>query len=241
MKTTKLLGIKIFSGTSAQALNLVKAWLKAKTKTQHYIVTPNPEQLVQAQTDTKFKQILNQADLALPDGIGLIWAAKGQLKARISGLEFMESLCRLAGQKNYRVMLLGATKDRASQAAKTLSQRYGVEYIYGWQGAIDIRRMNKPGNRILVEGVNQFKPDILLVAYGAPWQEKWLYSNLKDLKIKVSMVVGGSFDQLVKPSLRPPQWLDKLGLGWFYRLLRQPWRIKRQLRLLKFGLLVLFR
>ena len=80
---------------------------------------------------------------------------------------------------------------------------------------------------------------MLFVAYGAPWQEKWLAENLSKLKIKVGMVVGGSFDMIVDSSLRPPQMIEKIKLGWLYRLFRQPWRIKRQFKLLEFCRLVL--
>ncbi|MBU0619157.1 WecB/TagA/CpsF family glycosyltransferase [Patescibacteria group bacterium] len=239
-----VLGVKIFSGTKTEALKQVVGWISPPSlglrrgRQKRYIVTPNSEQVVLAQKDQEFKRIFNQADLALPDGIGLLWAAKGKIKEKISGIDFMEALCQLAGKHGWRVMLLGGKKDQALKAARILSQRYGIEAIHGWQGAIDIRHLSAKGNKIMLEGVNQFQPDLLFVAYGAPWQEKWLAQNLARLKIKVGMVVGGSFDMIIDPSLRPPKIMEKMRLGWFYRFLRQPWRIKRQLKLLEFVRLV---
>jgi N-acetylglucosaminyldiphosphoundecaprenol N-acetyl-beta-D-mannosaminyltransferase len=165
----------------------------AAKKHPFFVVTPNPEQIVQAQEDEEFRSILNSADLAIPDGIGLRLAG---VKHRVAGIELMEAL------------------------AKTGKR---VMYVGGKRGWPDLAKINK------------FKPDFLFVGLGAPKQEKWVYENLNQLKVGVVMVVGGAIDQLANPSLRPPKFMDQMGLGWLYRLVRQPWRVARQLRLLKFG------
>ena len=87
--------------------------------------------------------------------------------------------------------------------------------------------------------VNKYKPDILLVAYGAPWQEKWLWTNRHRLKAKVGIGVGGAFDYLTGHAAVPSEWINKLGLEWLWRLVHEPWRWRRQLSLIRFGWKVL--
>jgi len=174
---------------------VVERILAAK-KHPYFIVTPNPEQIVQAQEDEEFRKILNSADLAIPDGMGLRLVG---VKTRVTGIELMEVLMKMGK----RVMLVGGKR--------------------GWP---DLAKINK------------VKPDFLFVGLGAPKQEKWVarhFDSLRSLSVKVVMVVGGAIDQLDNPTLRPPRFMDQMGLGWLYRLVRQPWRWQRQLRLLKFG------
>lgn len=106
-------------------------------------------------------------------------------------------------------------------------------------GARDIREETREERRRVIKEINQFEPDLLFVAYGAPWQEKWLANNLDRLEVGVAMVVGGALDMIVDPSLRPPKFMTRRGLDWMYRLFRQPWRIKRQLALVRFVSFVL--
>lgn len=230
----KLLGVNIFSGTKKRALDKVEAWLKTSKK--HLIFTPNPEQLVQAHHDHSFKKILNRGDLNLPDGIGLVWFSK--LQHKISGADFMLDLCQLAAKKHLKVGLLGAKRGVADKAGWIIKEKYGSKIVFAQSGLDNIDNISPAENTRLIKRINQTKPDILLVAFGAPRQETWLYNSLEKLNIQIGMVVGGAFDQLADPTLKPPKWLGKLGLGWFYRLLRQPWRIKRQLRLIEFIWLV---
>jgi len=103
----------------------------------------------------------------------------------------------------------------------------------------DIQHSNPGENRRVIREINTFRPDLLFVAFGAPWQEKWLAQNFEKLDIQVGMDVGGALDMIVDPTLRPPEFMTRFGLDWMYRLLRQPWRIKRQMALLRFAILVL--
>ena len=170
--------------------SVVERVLTAK-KHPYFIVTPNPEQIVQAQEDEELRQILNGADLAIPDGIGLRLIG---VKTRVTGIELMETLAK-SGKK---MMYVGG----GSGAAEKTAQKLGG---YGLKEAE-------------IEAINQYQPDVLCVGLGAPKQEKWVARHLKELNCKVVMVVGGAIDQIADPSLRPPKWLDQIGLGWFYRL-----------------------
>ncbi|MAF20811.1 MAG: hypothetical protein CMI55_03970 [Parcubacteria group bacterium] len=204
----KILGVRVDNLTINQVLEKIEGFLADGR--QHYIVTLNPEFLVKAQKDQSFKQILNQADLALPDGIGLIFAAwfLGQsLKQRIAGVDLMEKICQKAAQNGWPVCLIGGQSDIAQKAGANLKKKY-------------------PGLEI-----NQNNPKILFVALGAPKQEKWIVENLKNIpSVKLAIGVGGSFDFISGQVRRAPRLIRFLGLEWLWRLMRQPWRIKRIFR-----------
>jgi N-acetylglucosaminyldiphosphoundecaprenol N-acetyl-beta-D-mannosaminyltransferase len=125
----EILGIKIDNLTIKETLQRVEGFLKDGQ--QHYIVTPNPEFLVKAQKDEEFRQILNQADLAVPDGTGLIFASRllgRPLKGRVVGVDLMEKICQRAAQKKWLVFLLGGQEGTAEKAAENLRKRYqGLE------------------------------------------------------------------------------------------------------------------
>lgn len=203
-----ILGVKVDRIGLAQAVGLVGSWLKASKK--RYIVTPNPEMVMLAQEDAQFKKILNQADLSICDGSGLRLADRSLI--RVTGRELMVKLIQLG----HKTMLVGGRPGVAEKAAATLRT-----VLVG---------LSEPN----IRAINRVKPDLLFVALGHGKQEKWIAKNLPRLKVKVAMGVGGALDQIVKPWLRAPAWLQSLGLEWFYRLLVQPWRIKRQWQLLRF-------
>lgn len=201
-----ILGVKVDRIDLPQAVRLTGSWLKQPKK--RYIVTPNPEMVMLAQEDAQFKKILNQADLSICDGSGLRLADRSLI--RVSGRELMLALIR----RGHKTVLVGGKPGIAQKAAEKL-------------GVVGISEPD-------VAAINRFKPDLLFVALGHGRQEKWIAKNLPRLKVKVAMGVGGALDQIVKPWLRAPACLQSLGLEWFYRLLVQPWRIKRQWQLLRF-------
>lgn len=247
---SEILGVRVNPISLKEAVSQVEKWLK--TSKQYQIVTPNPEQVVLAQKDPSFKKVLNQADLAIADGIGLAWAIKAQNKnlntkvERVSGVDLMAALCKNAGQKKRRIFLLGGW-DAAEKAAKKLSAiRQPAEAIENCQlkikshpGAVDINNQSADERRVIIKKINQFKPDLLFVAYGAPHQEFWIAQNLSSLKVKAAMGVGGAFDYISGKVPRAPKLLRNLGLEWFFRLIIEPWRLKRHLSLIKFIWLVM--
>jgi N-acetylglucosaminyldiphosphoundecaprenol N-acetyl-beta-D-mannosaminyltransferase len=256
----KILGVRVDAVSRRDVLGFAAKTIEEKAKA--FIVTPNPEQVVMAQKDVSYRNILNSSSLALCDGIGLLLASrfiKGKaklngktgnfLKKRVTGEETMREIIAQAKQKGWRVMLVGGKRGVAATTAlifqnlKEKDEKYNEKFtIAGINGHQDISVYTKGENDRVVKQINDYKADVLFVAYGAPWQERWLYENIDDLKINVGMVVGGALDMVADPSLRPPGFLNKLGLDWFYRLSRQPWRIFRQLALIKFmGLVIIER
>lgn len=220
-----ILGVKVHALTNTQTLALIEAFIASRRP--HQLCTVNPEFVVGAQQDEEFRRIINAAALALPDGIGLLKAARflgtTPLPERVPGSDLVVRLAELSHQKGYRLYFLGAREGVAEQAAAKLKEQYpnlNVAGCYAGSPALE-------ENEALVQRVLAARPDILLVAYGAPKQDKWIARNLERLQIPVCMGVGGSFDFIAGTSKRAPLWLQRLGLEWFHRLLTQPWRWRR--------------
>lgn len=227
----KVLGVKIDDITMDQAVETVEGWLSGKDK--HYIVTTNPEFIVTAQEDSTFKKILNMADLSIPDGQGL--KIGSDIECIISGVDFMEALCKMAEDLAFTVGFLGGGLGVAEKAAECLIKKYpGLKVSFISDGG------KVDGLGKLPKSLKLPKTDILFVGFGHPKQEYWIWENLPKIPVKVAMGVGGSFDYISGKIPRAPKWVRNLGLEWLFRLVIQPWRIKRQIRLLKYVTLILW-
>jgi len=236
---SKVLGVKVDCIQEDQVLKVVEKWL-LDNRGGRYVLTPiNPEMVMLAQKDKSFLRALNRADLRIADGMGLRLADR-RLK-RVAGASMMMSLIELAAEKGWRVFLLGGRGQAAERAAEKLRNRYLSLEIKGESGPEEIGKERPREKQDLIEQVNRFKPHLLFVGFGQVKQEKWIAKNLAKLKVRVAMGVGGAIDQVVKPWLRAPKLCQYLGLEWLWRLMVQPWRIKRQIVLIKFVWLVLIR
>ena len=226
-----VLGVKVDCIQMRQVLKQVSDWIESN-RGKRYIVTPNPEMIVAAQKDQQFMGVLNEADLRIPDGIGLKLADKG-IK-RVAGVDVVKKLIKLGNKKDWRVMFLGGKLGVGQKAAGRLMGKYPDLQLAVLAGPQKIKKMTGKDNKNLIEKINLFKPDLLLVGFGHEKQEKWMAENLDKLEIKVAMGVGGAIDYLAKPWLRAPGIVRLLGLEWGWRLMLQPWRIRRQLALIRF-------
>jgi N-acetylglucosaminyldiphosphoundecaprenol N-acetyl-beta-D-mannosaminyltransferase len=191
-----------------------------------------------AQKDADFMAVLRQAALCIPDGVGLLWAARimGQrLPERVAGSELVYHLAGLAAENGWRLFLLGAGPGVAEAAAAVFQERFPALTIVGtYAGSPDPAE-----NESIVELINDSTADLLFVAYGAPKQDKWIARNRERLTtVRVALGVGGSLDFISGRSVRAPRWLQRLGLEWLYRLVREPWRWRRMLALPHFALRV---
>lgn len=227
-----VLGVKIDDVSENGALDLVKSWLKGNGK--HYIVTPNPEFVVKAQNDPEFKKVLNEADLAVPDGVGLNWF--GGVKNRVPGVDLMEDLVKLGADLGFTVGFLGGSEGIAEKTAIILKAKYPKLKV---ALAISGLTVNVKGEIVDKADLSFSKSDLLFIAFGHGKQEKWIAENLPKIPVKVAMGVGGSFNYLSGEVPRAPKILRNLGLEWLFRLITQPWRFKRQLVLIQFVILVL--
>lgn len=231
-----ILGVRVDALTLEQAVARIDGFIRSGQP--HQVVTVNPEFLVQARSDAAFRACLEGADLALADGVGLLPAARllgHPLPGRVTGVDITERLMALCAQATYRVYLLGAAEGVAAATAAVLQGRYpGLQVVGHHAGSPD-----PAYDAEQVARVRAASPQVLLVAYGAPAQDLWIARNLQQLGVAVAIGVGGTFDYLSGRVPRAPGVLRRWGLEWLYRLVRQPWRWRRQLRLPVFVALVL--
>src|SRR3989344_4327082 len=234
-KKKNILGIGLTNAKEDQILEYILQGLE-KNIQKYFIVTPNPEILVLARSNTNYKKILNSAKIASPDGIGIMIAGKileKQLKEKITGVDLVESLCRAVEEKPITVGFLGAGLAVAEETAECLKKKFP-------NLKVDFANSGNPDDKTvaLVKGSKK-EIDILFVAFGSPKQEIWIYENLDKLQVKVAIGVGGAFDFLSGRVKRSPLWIRKIGFEWLFRLIYQPWRAKRQASLIKFIFLVI--
>ena len=236
-----ILGVKIDDVAIPQIVDQVKEWLASQGETlsaqKHYIVTPNPEIVMMAQKDPKLKEIIKKADLAIPDGVGL--KLSGDIECTSPGIDTMEALVSLAAEKGVATGFLGGEEGVAKKTAECLQKKYkNLKVVFAESGG----EVDKEGKLLKSpKELKLLKCDLLFVAFGPPKQEKWIFDNLQKIPVKVAMGVGGSFDLISGKIPRAPVLIRKLGFEWLFRLIMQPWRIKRQLALIKYVLLLIIR
>lgn len=241
-----ILGVDITDASEEDVLEYVFDFLEKRDE-KLYIVTPNPEIIMYSLKHPAFRDVLNRAGISLCDGVGLYKAAQflgKPLRERITGTDFTEELCKASVKNAVTVGFLGGRQGVAERTAECLVEKYpGLKVTYvgeEWPGS---------GGSTWEVGGKNGKPratrhapppiDILFVAYGFPKQEEWMAENLGKVPVRVMMGVGGAFDYHSGAVARAPHPIRAAGLEWLYRLLRQPWRLRRQLALPEFALLIL--
>ena len=184
----------------------------------HLVATVNPEFVMRARSDPEFARVLESASLCIPDGQGVVWAARRQgceMSGPVTGVDLIPPLAALCAKHRWRIFLLGA----APGVADELAVRLRVEHPL-----LEVDAAADDGS---AELVRERKPHLLLVAFGAPKQEMWIDRVARAAGVPVAMGVGGSFDYLTGRVPRAPAWMRRAGLEWLFRLGRQPWRLKR--------------
>ena len=230
-----ILGIRVDAITMAEALNQVETFICERQP--RLVATANAEMVMLAQEDQLLSGILNSADLVLADGAGVVWAAKRLgtgVPERVAGFDLTQELLARAAISGYRIFWLGAAPGIAETAAQNASQRYPGLITVGIHDGYFASE-----DRTIIQMVRETRPDILLCALGVPKQEKWLREHLAQLQVPVSIGIGGTFDVMAGKAKRAPVWMQRAGLEWSYRLIRQPSRLIRMLALPKFALRVL--
>lgn len=232
----KVLGVRVDNVDVDEAVQKVKTLFKKGKRS--YVVTPNPEMVISARSDAAFARILNEADLAIPDGIGLIWASRilgGPLRERVTGTDLFLELCAEAARREGKVFLLGGQEGVAERVGRELKKRYPKLRIVGTFAGDGSEKGDKETARIIREAG---PIDLLFVAYGHGKQERWIGRNLGEVPVKIAMGVGGAFDFVSGEIPRAPRFIQRLGLEWLFRLVQQPQRIRRQLTLIPFIIFV---
>jgi len=230
--------VPIHDVTLTETVAYVQQWISSGGAYQ--IATVNPEFLVRARQHADFRAALQRAALCIPDGIGVVWAARlrGQpLRERVAGSDLVPQLSQRAAELGWRVFYLGAAPGVAEQAAARLQERSPALQIAGcFAGSPAPEEADA-----IIERIRSSRANLLFVAYGAPKQDLWLSRNLAATGATVGIGVGGSFDFVAGVARRAPRWVQRAGLEWAYRLMREPRRWRRQLALPLFAALVLLR
>ena len=236
MDSIEVLGVRVDDVTYDEVL----AWLDACVASgePHQLVTLNPEMLMVARREPAFRRLLNEADLNVADGVGLLLAARWlghPLRGRVTGSDGIYRLTAHCAQQGYRPFFLGAGPGVAEAAAGRLAAlNPGLEVAGTYAGSPRPEDEDEIVARVRAAG-----PEVLYVAYGVPAEEKWIARNRQRLGVPVMVGVGGAFDFVAGVTKRAPGWMRRLGLEWLHRLVHEPWRWRRQLALPHFAALVL--
>lgn len=207
-----------------------------------HIVSLNSENLVIAQKNNTFKKVLNEATIKIVDGTGIVLAGRWlgvEVGERVTGVDLMKELIKVASDRRLRMLMIGGKPYLADSLAKCYQRKYPRAKFLGTIGIKNIKKPTKNEEEAIYSIVVGYKPHLVFVAFGSPDQELWIERHKKILSGRVVMGVGGSFDYLSNNIKRAPVFIQKIGLEWLYRLVTQPWRFKRQLRLIKFIRLII--
>ncbi|OGO83922.1 MAG: N-acetylmannosaminyltransferase [Clostridiales bacterium GWE2_32_10] len=236
MDKVNILGVNIDKVTMNEAINRVMGFLDSDKLNTVY--TPNPEFIMNARDDEEFKKILNEGDLVIPDGIGVVYASRilgNPVSERVPGYELTENILKGIKDKKYTAYFLGSKGDTAKLAAENMMQKYTGLKVAGYRdGYFKVEEEER-----IIDEINRLEVDYLVVGLGSPKQEQFIYRNKQKLKVKVAIGNGGTLDIMAGKVKRAPVIFQKLGLEWLYRLLKEPTRFKRMLKLPQFMWIVI--
>lgn len=220
-----MMGVPFDQVTTPQALGLIEEMIASGQP--HMLATANVDFLAQAQMDASLREILLNTDLVVCDGTPLVWLSRwlgDPLPERVAGSDMMPLLFNLASAKGYRVYFLGGREEVMELGLRNIRERWPELKIAGaWSPPFStIEKMDHEG---ILSRLHEAAPDILLVSFGCPKQEKWIAMNLRKAGIPVSVGVGASIDFIAGTYKRAPMWMRKVGLEWFFRVLQEPKRL----------------
>ena len=222
----KILGINIDNITLDEAGNITKELIENSNKTCKMVVAPNTEFIMMAQKDEEFFKVLNKADLATPDSVGVMIGGKLQkkpFKERIPGQSYFRKVLEVGEKEEWTFYLLGGKEGVAQKAAENIKKIYPNIKIVGCHEGF----FEKDAEDDVIKQINELRPNVLFVAMGAPIQEKWINKYQNKLKVDLAAGQGGTFDYEAGNIKRAPVVFQKLGIEWLWRLILQPTRICR--------------
>lgn len=232
LERSRVLGAPVDLVDMDHALAFVDHYL-AEAGRAGYILAVNPEKVYALRENVFLRDFFNTASLLIPDGIGLVLALRflyGAKVSRVPGADLMQNICARSARKGYKLFIYGASEEVNKGAVEELERRYpGINIVGRANGYIKDEEMES-----LVDNINQSGADILFVALGSPRQERWIQAHLPKLRVKLCQGIGGTLDTITGRVARAPKAFQAAGLEWFYRLLKQPSRFKRQLKLFAF-------
>lgn len=217
----ELFGLNVDTLSFSEAVVAARTLIDGQKVSQ--VVTINPEMFEQAEKDLEFANIIKEAELVIPDGIGvkIALSINGAKVDRIPGIDFAKKLLQESARNNIPVAIVGAKEEIISTAVEKLQKEiYGLNIVYYHNGYFD-------NDELIYNELNAKSPKLILVAMGSPRQERFIYNAKKVLKPGLMIGIGGSLDVWSGNIKRAPKFLQKLGLEWLYRVITQPARIKR--------------
>ncbi|MCG3157851.1 MAG: N-acetylglucosaminyldiphosphoundecaprenol N-acetyl-beta-D-mannosaminyltransferase [bacterium] len=225
----EILGISVDRVGMAETLARVEQFITERKP--RLVITPNVDHLIKTRKDREFKRIYDKADLAVPDGVPLLWAARflgTPLVERVNGTDLFEALCGRAAERGYKVFFLGAAPGVAAKAAAVLRQRHPKLQVAGTYSPPFDFFSDFAENQQIENMIRAAQPDILFVGLGAPKQEKWIHRHIARLGVPVSIGIGASFEYVAGLTRRAPRWMQRTGLEWLHRVLESPGRYWRR-------------
>lgn len=239
MEKIRIFGVEIFNIDFEEGSSLIDEFLQEECP--HRIFTPNTEIVMAARQDPKLQEMINGADLVVADGIGLIYGSKIRkkpLKERVTGFDLSMEMIEKAHNHRYSLYFLGGKPGIGEKAVANLLKQYPnlniVGYHHGYFKGSHVGEPNHQQELEIIEEINKLKPDMIFVGLGFPKQEQWITKHYKNLKTKILIGNGGVLDVLAGEAKRAPDIFIRLNLEWFYRLLQNPSRLKRQMAIPKF-------
>jgi len=229
--TVSISGIPIDKLDTEKVLERIEEFIR--NRRFHQVATANTNFLVNALFDVELRHILRASDLVVPDGMLVVWAARllgAPLMERVTGADMVPRLAEIAAKKGYRIYMLGAKPEIAQKAKANLIERFPDLQIVGCYSPapVSIVKMDNEG---ILQMVKDAKPDILLVAFGNPKQEKWIHMHqerLNEIGVPVCIGVGGTFDFISGTVPRAPHWMQRCGIEFFWRFLNDPVRLGKR-------------
>ncbi|MDO4935430.1 MAG: WecB/TagA/CpsF family glycosyltransferase [Phascolarctobacterium sp.] len=233
-----ILNVPVSSLSMQETVNFIQERLQKQEQT--FAVTANAEIIMMAQNDSAYLELLKRTDIITPDGAGVVWAAKhlgSPVPERVAGYDLFHQLLQLAAKTQKKVYFFGGKPGIAEQAkAKALELYPGLKIAGCRNGYFQTEE-----NETIINDINNSGAEMLFAALGAPKQEFWLDENKAKLHTNLLMGIGGSFDVLSGKTTRAPLWVQKAGLEWLYRLMKEPYRFRRMASTLpQFVLKILF-
>ena len=234
----KILDVPIHPLTMGEAVSVLEESITSGE--QAFVVTANAEIIMMCQEDAGYKKIVSQdAQLVLPDGAGAVWAGRHlgyKIPERVAGFDLYCQLLDKAAQKGYKAFFFGGSPGIAEAAKAKSEELYPGVQVVGCRNGY----FKEEESQAIIDEINASGADMLFAALGAPKQEKWLVRYREQLKPKILMGIGGSFDVFAGKMERAPKWMQDASLEWLFRLYKQPSRFMRMMALPKFVLKVVF-
>jgi N-acetylglucosaminyldiphosphoundecaprenol N-acetyl-beta-D-mannosaminyltransferase len=226
IEQVSFLGITIHNISLQDALSEIEQFIEKNNK--GLVITPNAHHIYIIHKDKEFKRLYREADLILSDSVPLVWASKllgNPVKERVPGSDIFPNFCKVASQKKYKIFLLGSAPGIAQKAASILeNQNPGLSIVNTYSPPIGFENDPRENEKIF-KLISQAEPDVLFVGLGSPKGEKWSWIHKNEINSSVIICVGAAFDFIAGKTKRAPRWMQKLGLEWFHRFVKEPRRL----------------